>query len=205
MRPPESYTEPLKEQQIAAERLTGGVSSYEEDHRMPLELGGAPSDPANLSPEYPRSPNPKDSDETRLKDEVCNGAMTLVRAQGQLVATWLTAYPGYRSQPSAPATRPTTAPSAPAPAAASCSASVSNASPAQNSYETVYVTSSVPDTPGDVAAHYKTTTHDFPTTTDVSGRAQVSFDISRATVGYQVEVDVDLSGRATCSTSFTPV
>ena len=63
---------------------------------MPLELGGAPSDPINLSPESPASPNPKDGDETRLKTQVCNGQLTLAQAQGQLVAKWLAAYPGYR-------------------------------------------------------------------------------------------------------------
>jgi hypothetical protein len=97
VRPPESYTESLKEQQIAAEGLPGGLSSYEEDHRMPLELGGAPRDPMNLSPESPAGPNAKDSDETALKDEVCSGQLTLAQAQTQMVATWLAAYPGYRS------------------------------------------------------------------------------------------------------------
>jgi hypothetical protein len=96
VRPPESYTEALKRQQIASEGLSGGLSNYEEDHRMPLELGGAPSDPLNLSPESPPSPNPKDSDETRLKHAVCDGALTLAQAQGQMVASWLAAYPGYR-------------------------------------------------------------------------------------------------------------
>ena len=32
VRPPESYTENLKRQQIASEALPGGLSSYEEDH-----------------------------------------------------------------------------------------------------------------------------------------------------------------------------
>ena len=99
VRPPESYTETLKRQQIATEGLSGSLGDYEEDHRMPLELGGAPSARANLSPEYPSSPNPKDSNETRLKDEVCAGQLTLLQAQQQLVTQWLAPYPRYRSQP----------------------------------------------------------------------------------------------------------
>jgi hypothetical protein len=95
IRPPESYTESLKRQQIAHEGLAGGLSSYEEDHRMPLELGGAPSDVMNLSPELGASPNPKDSDETSLKTAVCDGQLTLAQAQQRLVATWLAPYPKY--------------------------------------------------------------------------------------------------------------
>lgn len=96
IRPPESYTENLKRQQIAQEGLPGGLSGYEEDHRMPLALGGAPSDPTNLSPESPASPNAKDGDESLLKTEVCDGQVTLAQAQEQLVAKWLAPYPSYR-------------------------------------------------------------------------------------------------------------
>jgi hypothetical protein len=215
VRPPESYTENLKAQQIAAEGLSGGLSNYEEDHRMPLELAGAPSDTMNLSPEYPASPNTKDTDETRFKDEVCSGQLTLVQAQQELVAKWLAPYPGYKSQgtsTAAPTRTPpaTSAPAQPSPTPTSpvqtesCRASVSNASPPQYSYETVYVTSNVPNVAGTVDAHYKTTDHQFNIQTGGSGSAQISFDISGATIGYPAEVDVDLSGYATCSTSFTP-
>lgn len=96
IRPPESYTGTLKRQQLAQEGLPGGLSAYEEDHRMPLDLGGAPSDPLNLSPESPASPNPKDGDESLLKTEVCNGQLTLEQAREQIVAKWLAPYPGYR-------------------------------------------------------------------------------------------------------------
>jgi hypothetical protein len=96
IRPPESYTEDLKWQQIREEGLSGPISAYEEDHRMPLELGGAPRNVENLSPESPSSPNPKDSDETSLKDAVCSGRLTLVQAQQEMVQQWLAAYPGYR-------------------------------------------------------------------------------------------------------------
>lgn len=97
IRPPASYTEGLKRQQIASEHLPGRLSGYEEDHRMPLELGGAPSDPTNLSPESPASPNPKDADESALHEQVCTGQRTLAGARQQLVAKWLAAYPGYKA------------------------------------------------------------------------------------------------------------
>jgi len=96
VRPPESYTYALKVKQIAAEGLPGGPSNYEEDHRMPLELGGAPWDVMNLSPESPPSPNPKDSSENSLRYQVCGGQLTLLQAQQQMVSTWLAAYPWYR-------------------------------------------------------------------------------------------------------------
>src|SRR5713226_8498906 len=49
IRPPSSYTSALKVQQIAAEKLPDtNPADYEEDHRVPLELGGAPRDPFNL-------------------------------------------------------------------------------------------------------------------------------------------------------------
>jgi hypothetical protein len=97
IRPPASYTEGLKRQQIASEHLSGRLGDYEEDHRMPLELGGAPSDPMNLSPESPASPNPKDADESSLREQVCAGRLTLDAARQQLVAKWLAPYPGYRA------------------------------------------------------------------------------------------------------------
>ena len=97
VRPPVSYTDDLKRQQIAAENLTLPIHDYEEDHRMPLDLGGAPWDPKNLSPEYPASPNPKDGDERLLKDQVCSGQLTLAQAQQQMVSKWLAPYPAYKS------------------------------------------------------------------------------------------------------------
>lgn len=96
VRPPVSYTDQLKRQQMAAEHLTASPSAYEEDHRMALALGGAPKDPMNLSPELGASPNPKDGDEDRLHVEVCAGRMTLAAAQQVLVAKWLAAWPGYK-------------------------------------------------------------------------------------------------------------
>ena len=66
------------------------------------------------------------------------------------------------------------------------------------------VSSNVPTTPFTATAHYKTTDHTFSSTTDGSGHGSITFGIGRPTVGYTVVVDVDISGRAQCQTSFTP-
>ena len=52
VRPPTSYTNPLKAQGIIDYGYSDtNMSDYEEDHFIPLELGGSPRDPGNLWPE----------------------------------------------------------------------------------------------------------------------------------------------------------
>ena len=53
------------------------TADYEEDHIIPLELGGAPRDEANLRPEAWTAAHTKDATENRLHTEVCSGALTL--------------------------------------------------------------------------------------------------------------------------------
>lgn len=92
VRPSESYTESLKIKQIAVYGYSDTrPSSYEEDHLIPLELGGSPTDPANLWPEPGASPNPKDHVENTLKDAVCSGQVTLAAAQQAIAKDWTTA------------------------------------------------------------------------------------------------------------------
>lgn len=89
VRPPESYTSALKRRQIAAYGYHDtNPAHYEEDHLIPLELGGAPRDPKNLWPEPGASPNPKDADENRLHTAVCSGTLTLDEARAQLLRDW---------------------------------------------------------------------------------------------------------------------
>jgi hypothetical protein len=96
VRPPSSYTSPLKLQQIAAEHLADTKpADYEEDHRVPLELGGAPSDPFNLSPEAHPGSFAKDGAENAGKADVCGGRATLQAEQVAFIAAWLAPYPGY--------------------------------------------------------------------------------------------------------------
>lgn len=91
VRPPASYTTALKRQQMADYGETGPVSGYEEDHLMPLELGGAPRDRRNLWPEPwngAQGAHTKDQTENALHRAVCAGSMSLTAAQAQMVQQW---------------------------------------------------------------------------------------------------------------------
>lgn len=91
VRPPVAYTDGLKRQGMADYGFTDPISDHEEDHLIPLELGGSPSDPRNLWPEPGRSPNPKDAVENRLHLLVCSGQVPLARAQQAIATDWTTA------------------------------------------------------------------------------------------------------------------
>jgi hypothetical protein len=90
IRPPASYTRELKHEQMAARHLPGPPSDYQEDHFIPLELGGAPWDPRNLWPQPIREAERKDVWEARLNHAVCDGAMSLADAQHRIAdpALW---------------------------------------------------------------------------------------------------------------------
>lgn len=93
IRPPVSYTEPLKIQSIKAYGYADSiVRNYEEDHLISLELGGSPTDPKNLWPEPGASPNEKDSVENYLHKQVCNGSMSLQEAQKEISTDWYNVY-----------------------------------------------------------------------------------------------------------------
>ncbi|MFJ9691844.1 hypothetical protein [Kitasatospora sp. NPDC101183] len=95
VRPPTSYTNQLKAQQIVQYGFSDtNPSDYEEDHFVPLELGGAPRDPRNLWPEprYGNEPaQSKDSVENKLKKAVCGGQVTLNAARSAIASDWTTA------------------------------------------------------------------------------------------------------------------
>jgi hypothetical protein len=94
VRPPTSYTDALKLQQIREYSYSDtNPKHYEEDHFIPLELGGNPTDPKNLWPELGPSPNPKDKVEGKLKRHVCSGKMTLNEARQRIRSNWKTAVP----------------------------------------------------------------------------------------------------------------
>jgi hypothetical protein len=81
VRPPSSYTSPLKVEQMQEYGEAGPPSAYQEDHLISLELGGDPTDPGNLWPEpYPRAAD-VDKVENELNAKVCSGALTLAEAQ----------------------------------------------------------------------------------------------------------------------------
>jgi hypothetical protein len=92
IRPPASYTGALKRRQLKEYGYRNtDPSAYEEDHFVPLSLGGAPRDPKNLWPEPGASPNPKDRVEFKLYKAVCAGQVTLAAAQHAITADWTTA------------------------------------------------------------------------------------------------------------------
>ena len=94
VRPPASYTDALKRQQMASLGLTGSLSLYEEDHRVPLEVGGNPADPRNLWPEIwagSRGAHAKDAIENRVHADVCSGRLTLAQGQAVFLGDWWTA------------------------------------------------------------------------------------------------------------------
>lgn len=90
VRPPESYTERLKWQQMAAYGEHGPMHGYEEDHLVPLELGGSPSSPRNLWPEPGGVPNPKDAVEDEARYRVCDGQISLAAARRAIATNWIT-------------------------------------------------------------------------------------------------------------------
>ena len=92
VRPPPSYTHDLKVRQITEYGYADTkLADFEEDHLIPLELGGHPTDPHNLWPQ-PRSGNypasMKDLVENSLHNKVCAGAMKLAAAQAAIASNW---------------------------------------------------------------------------------------------------------------------
>ena len=94
IRPPVSYTNKLKQQQMLAYGFTDSVRLHTEDHLISLELGGAPKDAKNLWPEPDASPNPKDKIENKLHAAVCAGRISLRAAQVRIATNWTTAARG---------------------------------------------------------------------------------------------------------------
>jgi hypothetical protein len=98
VRPPESYTEALKRQQIAQYGYSDThVADFEEDHLIPLELGGDGYAAANLWPEpyAGTGARVKDKLENRLKVLVCDGQLELRAAQQAIATNWYAAYQRY--------------------------------------------------------------------------------------------------------------
>ncbi|WP_055492193.1 hypothetical protein [Streptomyces sp. TP-A0356] len=95
VRPSASYTTALKKKQIVEYGYTDtSTADYEEDHFVPLELGGAPRSEQNLWPQ-PRygteNAGNKDAVENKLKKAVCAGQVALPDAQNALISDWTTA------------------------------------------------------------------------------------------------------------------
>jgi hypothetical protein len=102
VRPPAAYTAALKLVQIVeygyADR---NPSHYQEDHLVPLELGGAPRDKRNLWPEPNVAVLPdgtsvgskqKDALENALHARVCSRGLALGDAQRMIASDWVAAW-----------------------------------------------------------------------------------------------------------------
>lgn len=94
IRPPLSYTGPLKAKLMRAYGLNpANASQYELDHLVPLEGGGAAADPANLWPQ-PASPTPgfhqKDDEENFMRREVCGAKASQLRSvEAAMASDWV--------------------------------------------------------------------------------------------------------------------
>ena len=106
IRPPSSFTTQLKVAQIAQYGYTDtSTAAYEEDHLIPLQLGGDPVDARNLWPEpyaltltdgRPVGARVKDAFETKLKKQICAGEVSLAEARARIGIDWVHVYYGIR-------------------------------------------------------------------------------------------------------------
>ena len=99
IRPTTQYTNQLKRKQIKQYGYTDtDPKQYEEDHLIPLSIGGHPTDAKNLWPE-PRSgewsAEVKDQLEDVIHRLVCTGKVPLKRAQEEMASNWIEAYKKY--------------------------------------------------------------------------------------------------------------
>lgn len=95
IRPPTSYTNPLKAKRLAEFNVKYGttyqMADGELDHIISIELLGDPTDPNNLDFEpynIPLGAHQKDKIENLLHSQVCSGAITLQAAQKAISGDW---------------------------------------------------------------------------------------------------------------------
>ena len=97
IRPSASYTTSLKLRQITEYGYADtNPANYEEDHFIPLELGGHPTNPRNLWPEPhggASGSEAKDKTENALHALVCSGQLSLQEAQRRITSDWTHALP----------------------------------------------------------------------------------------------------------------
>ena len=108
-RPPAYYTNRLKKQQLAELGFADdNPKHYEEDHLIPLELGGNPTDPRNLWPEpwhSEWSAKRKDVLENKLHKLVCSHEISLAEGQEAIAKDWRAAFGRYVDEKKSRASR----------------------------------------------------------------------------------------------------
>ena len=97
VRPPAAYTTGLKRTQLASGYAIGSdrnLADYEEDHLVPLEVGGNPTAETNLWPE-PRAgiygAATKDQLENVVNHMICDGRLSLADGQRMFMTDWIAA------------------------------------------------------------------------------------------------------------------
>lgn len=90
IRPPLSYTAPIKRKLIAAlpDPASREMRDYELDHVVPLEAGGHPTNLENLIVQLWPEARAKDAVEDRVHREVCAGKITLAVGRRCFVTNW---------------------------------------------------------------------------------------------------------------------
>jgi len=96
VRPDKRVTNRLKREQIRQYRYSDtDPRNYEQDHLIPLSIGGNPSDPRNMWPQ-PRDgawgADEKNDLEFIAYRLVCNGQLNLKEAQRRIATNWIEAY-----------------------------------------------------------------------------------------------------------------
>ena len=99
-RPPVAVTEAIKRRQLNALGWGGREAAFEEDHLIPLALGGAAADARNLWPQRREAADGwtaanKDRLENALHARVCAGEVPLAQAQQAVARDWTAAYTLY--------------------------------------------------------------------------------------------------------------
>ena len=96
VRPDKALTNRLKRQQMRLYHYAdANPQHYEEDHLIPLNIGGSPTDPQNLWPQ-PRfgewGADEKNDLEFVAYKLVCQGELPLAEAQRRIAHNWIEAY-----------------------------------------------------------------------------------------------------------------
>jgi len=89
IRPPSAYTRRVKQELLRQLDLPAeSAPQYELDHRIPLSLGGAPFERANLELQPWDEAPEKDRKEACLSRAVCAGRLTLTAARERIWRDW---------------------------------------------------------------------------------------------------------------------